>query len=228
MLVCWFNLSLTFFFLTTTSSYHPGTVDGIRAIWTCCGKSSVLEGRVVLSGCTRCDHSDRYNTGQGILAYRIVDAEISALLDPLPQAIRIVEQNADVIVEADRGRWSAGTYRNIVSKRDREQQQRMTIDDNMREQDAMAVPRARPAPPPNFVHTQYLLMNPDDDVAAQRGEIPNIDELAAQRSAARVLLTNKSKGGVKRLRTTPTVHRACYVITAAFEPDQTLLRKFIY
>ncbi len=189
---------------------HKGRPLGTK--WTCCGRSTNRKSGV--DGCTRCDHSDRYHQRNGVLAYLVDDAELSALISPDPRAVRMSYEASDL------QRWSGGPVQRLASKLDGEPRKNVAITDGMREQDALAVPRAQPRPHALHVETAYKLASVEDDPVSRRGETLSESEAALERTAAK-LLAHKSV----LARPLAPPKRVYYVLTEDLYPDQALIDK---
>lgn len=220
--------------------YHPGRVEGRTCTWTCCGRSSAVPGKKALDGCTRCDHRDRDRRRDGILAYRIDDAELSALIEPEPRAVRpFIELASKDQEHAVSGRWSSGYFQSLVSKRDMNPRKHgeggassVQITDDMREQDAMMVPYATAQPHQYYIPTRFSLQSPDEDPTRRRGEQMTASEEFATKSAARLLLNKNQAPPIPpqanyRQQLLLQGKRSYYIVTAAFEPDPVLNRRLI-
>jgi hypothetical protein len=158
------------------------------------------------------------------VAYVVEDAELSALINPLERTVKMVTIPESAPIPE---RWTGGTLQPLVSKRDLPRKSRNTdaiiIDDNLRDADAMLVPRAKPQPAIGSIKTVYSLNSLGDDPTLRRGEQMSDRELIASRTASRVLLTSEINKNGKR--NASSVRRCYYVVTCALQPDWELVKR---
>ena len=147
---------------------HPGRViDGLH---NCCNRPEFPIPPIAREGdgCRRADHSDELPRREGIEAWLVDDAELAALLDPLPEARR------EVRGRIDGDRWlGGGPIIPLVSALDVPSSSAASapiIRDDIREHDVMAVPRARPLRPDRHIDHPYRIDDDDDDGGDGEGD----------------------------------------------------------
>lgn len=146
--------------------YHPGVRDESRGRYTCCSEPTRGVIPYDLQGCTPCDHTDRFNSRDGIPAI-VIEEDLLPFLDPLEESKFYIELPRDHENEEPEmpRRWALGYLAPLRSKRDitKDASQEplsgsatsIKIGPNMLDRDAMNVPRAKPPEPGFHVRSRF-------------------------------------------------------------------------